>query len=136
MREITISASIENFEAVNAFVKESAERAGFDDEAINKILLATEEIYVNVVHYAYKGEKGPLIIKCETLENGDGISIQFVDNGIEFNPLESETPDTDASVEDRPIGGLGIFLVKTLMDGIEYRREKNRNVLLIKKNKI
>ena len=63
-----------------------------------------------------------------------GVSIQITDSGIPFNPLEKEDPDVDAPVSERQIGGLGIFLVKKVMDTISYRREGDLNVIYLEKN--
>jgi len=96
------------------------------------IHLVSEELVVNVVCYAYAdGAEGYLNINIEKTE--DTISIQFVDGGIAFNPLEKEQPDTSLALEDREIGGLGIFLTKQMMDDVTYQRVGNENVLTIKK---
>lgn len=96
------------------------------------IHLVSEELVVNVVSYAYAdGEEGYLNINIDN--TGDVLSIQFVDGGIAFNPLEKEQPDTTLALEDREIGGLGIFLTKQMMDDVTYQRVGNENILTIKK---
>lgn len=94
--------------------------------------LVLEELVVNVVNYAYgEGGDGPLDITVENRDNA--IVITLTDQGVPFNPLEQEAPDTDLPPEDRPIGGLGIFLVREMMDNVSYRYEDGRNILTVGK---
>lgn len=96
------------------------------------IHLVVEEIVVNIVDYAYPEGNGYL----EVCINSDGkeLTIEFRDHGIPFNPLEQSKPDLDIPLEERSIGGLGIFLTKEMMDNVEYRYEQDENILIIKKN--
>lgn len=94
--------------------------------------LVLEELVVNVVNYAYgEGGDGPLDITVENRD--DAIVITLTDRGVPFNPLEQEAPDTDLPPEERPIGGLGIFLCKQLMDSVEYAYRDGCNVLTLRK---
>jgi anti-sigma regulatory factor (Ser/Thr protein kinase) len=93
--------------------------------------LACEEIVMNVTSYAYPEETdGFLDI---TIQKADRISIRFEDGGVPFNPLEHEDPDTTLSWDERPIGGLGIFLICSTMDDVRYAYEDHKNVLTIEK---
>lgn len=100
----------------------------------NKIELAVEEIFVNIAHYAYEGNDGQVKVTTKVLENPKRLCIEFIDDGIQFNPLEKPDPDISLKAEDREIGGLGIFLTKKFMDKIEYRYENGNNILTIEKN--
>lgn len=96
--------------------------------------LALEEAVVNVIQYAYPaGEEGTLSIEAEW--NGQERLLRFTlsDGGTPFDPTAVPDADTRLSVEERPIGGLGIFLVRQLMDCVEYRYYNNRNVLVMQK---
>lgn len=94
--------------------------------------LVLEELVVNVVNYAYgEGGDGPLDITVENRD--DAIVVTLTDKGVPFNPLEQEAPETDLPPEDRPIGGLGIFLVREMMDNVSYRYEAGRNILTVGK---
>ena len=97
------------------------------------IRLVCEELVVNVVDYAYPdGVDGYLDVDID--RDDRAITIQLRDGGVEFNPLERDMPDTTIPLKDRPIGGLGIFLVRELMDSINYERTGGKNILtLIKK---
>ena len=96
------------------------------------IHLVCEELVVNVVSYAYADEaEGYLKIQIEKAD--EAITIRFIDGGVAFNPLEREMPDVSLSMEERQIGGLGIFLTVQMMDEVQYERINNENVVTIKK---
>lgn len=104
------------------------------DEALQfKIRLSIEEAVENVVRYAYEGGLGWIEVGTELDPEGVMLTILLRDAGVPFNPLESPDPDLTSSVEDRQIGGLGIFLCKKLMDHIEYKYEGGCNVLTMHK---
>ncbi len=104
------------------------------DEALQfKIRLSIEEAVENVVRYAYDGGLGWIEVGTELDPEGVMLTILLKDAGVPFNPLEKEDPDITQSVEDREIGGLGIFLCKKLMDRIEYKYEDGCNILIMTK---
>ncbi|MBQ6957416.1 MAG: ATP-binding protein [Bacteroidales bacterium] len=104
------------------------------DEALQfKIRLSIEEAVENVVRYAYEGGMGWIEVGTELDEEGVMLTILLRDAGVPFNPLEKPDPDVSLSVEDREIGGLGIFLCKKLMDHIEYKYEDGCNILTMTK---
>ena len=96
-----------------------------------QIDVAVEEIFVNIANYAYSPDTGPATVR---LDIRDGIAvITFIDSGVPYDPLAKPDPDVTLSAEDRPIGGLGIFLVKKSMDSVSYNYESGKNVLRLKK---
>lgn len=97
------------------------------------IHLVCEELVVNVVSYAYPDDANGYLKVLIEKEN-DCLTLQFIDGGIPFNPLEKEQPDITLSLEERQIGGLGIFLTTQMMDSVSYERKNNENVLTIKKH--
>lgn len=104
------------------------------DEALQfKIRLSIEEAVENVVRYAYEGGMGWIEVGTELDPDGVMLTILLRDAGVPFNPLERPDPDVTLPVDEREIGGLGIFLCKQLMDQIEYRYEDGCNLLLMKK---
>ena len=115
---------------VESFVKETLEKQNCKNKSINQISLAIEEVFVNIANYAYKDKSGDCTLKIET-DGKDNYSFIFEDEGICFNPLEVETPDTSLPAEERKIGGLGIFLTKNIMDDVKYKYENNKNVLTL-----
>lgn len=98
------------------------------------IHLVVEEIVVNIVDYAYPEGNGYLEVRINN--DNKELTIEFRDHGIPFNPLEQSMPDLDIPLEERSIGGLGIFLTKEMMDNVEYRYEQGENILIIKKNMV
>ena len=102
-----------------------------DRKAVASMLNAADEITSNIVNYS--GAKG---YRIETERTADRMRIRFLDDGRPYNPLSHVDPDTHASIEDRPVGGLGLVVVKRLADRVTYSHEDGRNVLtLIKKCK-
>lgn len=116
-----------------AFLRRNATDAGFDRAGVNRIVLASEEAVVNVIHYAYPDTEGDVEIQVRELDGDAGIEIVVRDRGIAFNPLERDAPDITAPVEDRPIGGLGIFMVQQIMDSVRYERRGDENILTMAK---
>ena len=133
MKKIQTKADMDNFDTLLGFIDTCNECTGFEKKMVYKIRLACEEIIVNVIKYAYPKSKGDLAIECD-VHHGKSITITFIDQGIPFNPLEKEEPDIDAPAHEREIGGLGIFIVKQIMDKIEYKRENGKNFFKIKKH--
>lgn len=112
-------------------------KAGACEQTIFDVVLSSEEILVNVMSYAYpNGEKGEVEVCCELIDNGvtKKVKITFIDGGKFFDALDMATPDTAIPLEEREIGGLGIHLVKTLMDDVSYTRGNNQNILTIAKS--
>ena len=100
-------------------------------EVLNKIDLAVEEIFINIAHSASTPDTGNAEIECK-FEN-DTLTVVFSDSGKEFNPLARTDPDTSLSLDERDIGGLGIFLTKQFMDSVKYEYVNNKNTLSIQK---
>ena len=135
MAEKEFIANLNELPNVISFIESELEKFEFSFKIITGFNLVVEELFVNVASYAYKNSKdGKCKISIEYNRAKQEVKLSMEDNGIKFNPLEKEEPDTTLSVEDRPIGGLGILLVKKNMDNIEYKYEDNKNVLILSKN--
>ena len=125
-------------EILTAILK-SPEVASCNQEEIQVLRLACEEIVMNVASYAYpEGMEGYLDVNIQKVASDTGhtenrIVIRFEDGGVAFNPLEQEKPDTGLSWDKRRIGGLGIFLFRRKMDDVRYAYVDNKNVLTIEK---
>ena len=133
MKDITVDATLDNLEVVQDFVREELESRGCSMKVMMQIEIAVEEIYVNIVHYAYNPEIGKATIRCEVVDNPMQVIIQFLDSGVPFDPLAKEDADITLSAEERNIGGLGIFMVKQSMDEVNYEYKEGKNVLTIRK---
>ena len=106
VNELKIEAKKENFEKVLAFVDEALEKAGVPYEVQLSVEMAIEEIYLNIVYYAYAQKDGDAIILADINEKDKILTLTFIDEGPEYNPLLKEDPDTTMDIMDRPIGGL------------------------------
>jgi len=112
------------------WIRKQLEVAQFDKSVLHKIELASEEALVNIIRHAYKDMSGMIEIRVQA-KNGFA-EITILDQGPPFNPLEMNINiDRNAGVEDRKIGGLGIFFIREYMDQILYRREENTNILTL-----
>jgi anti-sigma regulatory factor (Ser/Thr protein kinase) len=96
----------------------------------NQIGIAIDEIFSNIVRYAYDPAAGTVVIRMAV---SDEIVIEFEDTGKPYNPLEKKDPDVTLGADERETGGLGIFMVKKIMDTVEYRYADNKNILTIRK---
>lgn len=134
MKELTVDAAVENIEVVTDFVNEELEKLDCPIKARRQIDVAIDEMFGNIARYAYSPDVGKATVRFAVEEDPLEVTITFIDNGIPFNPLEKSNPDTHLSAEERPIGGLGIFLVKKSMDLVEYEYKNGQNILKIKKN--
>ncbi len=131
---ITLPARMASLMPSLSFVKTCTESTGFHAKRIGEIELCLEEILVNIINYAYPERPGEMDISCGLKEDGTLI-INVADQGVPFDILSVERPDITASVDERHIGGLGIFFVKQLMDDVNYRRENDKNILTLAINK-
>ena len=136
MKELRVSASVDNLDEVTAFVDSVLEEHDCRPKVQIQIDVAVEEIFVNIAHYAYvqESEPGEAVIQVSVLESPLRAVITFIDEGIPYNPLEKPDPDTSLSAEEREIGGLGIFMVKKSMDDMRYEHVDDKNILTIEKN--
>lgn len=133
MKELVLQASADRLEEVQEFVRGEMEAAGSSLKAISQVEIAVEEIYINIANYAYPFGGGEAAIRCETDREAPKITIQFLDAGTPFDPLAKEDADISLSAEERSVGGLGILMVKKLMDEVTYCYEEGKNILTIVK---
>ena len=142
-KQIILQNDVQQVPLLAQFVDEVCERlrvgdgtsgmtAGLDMATTMKLNLAVEEAVVNVMNYAYpQGTVGDINIEAK----GDDNQLEFIisDTGTPFDPTAKAEVDTTLSAEERPIGGLGIHLVRQIMDGVTYERKDNKNILTLKK---
>ena len=132
--ELEIEAADENLEEVLAFIEEKLEAFGCPPKKLMQIRLASEEIFVNIAHYAYAPDKGKAKVRVEVTEDPVTVSITFIDKGVPYDPLAKEDPNIHLDADERQIGGLGIFLVKQTMDDVNYEYKDGQNILTLKKS--
>lgn len=134
MKELTVKATIENLSKVMEFVDEQLEQLECPMKTQMQVDVAVEELFSNIAYYAYNPGIGSATVRVEAAENPLAVVITFIDNGIRFDPLAKADPDVTLSVEEREIGGLGIYMVKKTMDDVSYEYKDGQNILRIKKN--
>lgn len=132
MSSLTIEANRTNLDKVVEFINKELIKFECTSELKTKVDIAVEEIFVNISRYAYD-EYGEVDIDCDVNEDTFMIEIEFKDRGKPYDPLKRTDPDISKTIEEREIGGLGIFMTKKFMDEIEYKYEENKNVLIIRK---
>lgn len=128
-----MNATVENITRVTAFVDEELEALGCPMKAQMQIDIAIDELFGNIAHYAYNPEVGPATVRVEVVEDPLSVVVSFIDKGVPYDPLSREDPDVELSLEERRIGGLGIYMVKKSMDEISYEYKDGQNILRIKK---
>lgn len=135
MKSVQFAAKFEYLDEIREFVGDIARKEGFSDKDVYNIQLATDEAASNIIEHAYENiADGVLELSCGV--QGDVITIVLVDRGESFDPSEVPLPDLKADLSDRKIGGLGIFLMRKLMDEVHYEpRADKRNVLTMTKRK-
>ena len=131
---LMIEASPDALERINEAIESLSSQEEWPPDLLFTANLVIEELGLNVINHAYHGDSGEfeIIIASED----DALTIELIDSGPPFNMLtDAPIPDVDAPVDERPIGGLGIHLVKTMMDELDYRRERDKNHLTIVKRR-
>ena len=131
--ELRVEAKVEKLPAVIEFVTGTlTDQCPMRDRM--HIELVTEEIFVNIASYAYSEPGGFATIRRSGGEGPEGLTLTFIDSGAPYDPLQKPDPDLTLSIDERPIGGLGVFIAKNNMDAISYRYENDRNVLTMSKD--
>ena len=134
-RSLCIASDLGELERLQEAVAEFGEEGNWPPEVLYQVDLALDELFVNIVNYGYS-DNARHEVEIDLTSDADALTIEIRDDGKPFNPLnDAPEPDLDAGIEDRPIGGLGIHLVLTMMDEVLYRREENKNHLTLIKRR-
>ena len=134
-KSLRMVTDLDELRKINAAVEELAEEENWPPDLTFQIGLAIEELGVNIVEYGHNDGKTheiEIVISSEA----EAITIEIEDDGQAFNPLsDAPDPDLDSDVEDRTVGGLGIHLVRSMMDEVHYQRQQNKNCLTLIKRR-
>lgn len=130
---LKIGSDIAEIPEVSARLEELMTDFGFAPEAILDSQLAVEEAITNIIVHGYKRPDGEIEIACHRMS--DAIEIRIADSAPPFDPLSLPEPDLDSTVSERRIGGLGIYLIRQVMDGFRYRYEDGKNIFTLIKKK-
>jgi serine/threonine-protein kinase RsbW len=128
MPTIILSATLEALAQGTAFVAEQAVAAGFLPKRVMEIELAIEEMLTNICNYAYCGRAGEVEVQCN-VDEARCLQIEISDTGMPFDILSVSSPDVTSDLTTRAVGGLGLFLVRKMVDEITYRRANNHNIV-------
>lgn len=131
-KSLRVKASVDSFDLVKDFMEQIVDEQGCDEQIKCQIMIAIEEVFINIASYAYEDKDGTIDVNVTVETTGNKpIYITFCDSGIPFDPLKVPDPDIHEDGMKRKIGGLGIFLLRQSMDHLDYSRTDGKNVLKI-----
>jgi len=129
---VRLPVDLREIERLNRIVRQFGDLNEIPSRALYALNLALDEVVTNVVRHGFDDRSGQEVVACITTRQGELMTV-VTDSGRPFNPLDVPAPDVDVPLSERTLGGLGIHLVRSLMDSLEYRREKEKNVLTLRK---
>lgn len=132
MKHLTLPNDIGTVPLLSEFIDNFCQEEDIDAALTMKLNLAVEEAVVNVMSYGYPDNKVGLV-DIDMESDGKWITITITDSGIPFDPTKKEEVDITLPADQRPIGGLGIYLVRNIMDTVEYQNINNQNILILRK---
>ncbi|UCC39264.1 MAG: ATP-binding protein [Candidatus Aminicenantes bacterium] len=132
MKTLSVKSEWAEVEKVRTFLQGNLNELNISDEEYYQIEVSLLEVCINIIMYAYPEEKGEISLR--TWQEEEKIFFEIIDWGIPFDPRKVKKPDIIENVKNQKRGGLGIFLSRKLMDGFDYKRENNKNILTMYKN--
>ncbi len=132
-RTINVRSTIDQIEPVTSMALDFLDAQECPKRIKHQICVVIDEVFSNIVNYAYGSGVGDVEVSIKASQNRSSIDLIFIDSGVKFNPLQSEDPDITAEAEERETGGLGIMMVKKLMDGVSYEYRDSKNILTLRK---
>ena len=133
MKKLTVDATVENVRVVTDFVGEVLDEANCPLDTRRELNIVIDEVFSNIAQHAYGSALGTATVKAGLEKDGRTLVLIFQDGGMPFDPLAAKDPDTSLSAADRPFGGLGVLLVKRLMDETSYEYRNGQNILTLQK---
>ena len=131
MKEITVDATIDNVQTITDFVDERLEEMNCPVKAQMQIDIVIDELCSNVARYAYSDRTGKVTVSVDTVDKPMKVWLTFTDEGVPYNPLAKEDPDITLSAKERKLGGLGIYMVKKMMDEFRYEYKDGKNIVTV-----
>lgn len=129
MEQLIIDSEFSEIDKVRIFLKKNLLNFNLSEEEYFTIELSLIEICTNIMRYAYPENKDKIFLK--TWRDEDRFILEIRDNGIPFDPREAKKPNIDKMLESKQVGGLGILISRKFMDGFDYKREHNQNILIM-----
>ena len=133
MEKLKLQAIEDNLSKVTDWVETFLRQETAEEKSISEFLIAVDELFINVCHYAYGEKIGEVEFALEMREEPKRVRLVMKDRGIAFDPYSREDPDITLSAEERKIGGLGIFMVKDFMDHVDYEYRESQNIITLEK---
>jgi anti-sigma regulatory factor (Ser/Thr protein kinase) len=133
--QLTVPAVLESLAAVSQFVKDAAARAGLDPAAAYQLRLSVDELVTNTITHGYKGAAAPGTVELRAEVDDRSLTLVLEDGGVPFDPTQAPPPDLSLPAEERPVGGLGVFLALQGLESFRYDRVggRNRSVLVMRR---
>ncbi|ATW27839.1 ATP-binding protein [Candidatus Formimonas warabiya] len=127
--ERVFPAQVDKIPEMIEYISACAEKAELHPKQVIHLELAVDEVVANICNYAYQNPPGEVLIH---IRSGNGrFQVDFIDEGVPFDPLTLDEPDIKSDLADRKVGGLGIFLVRRFIDEVHYKREETKNILTL-----
>ena len=131
--QLIVPADRDEFTVLQEWLLSIAAELDMQERIRKQLMISCDEIFTNIASYAYPGGNGNVEVSVEFVSETQSLRIIFSDSGTAFNPLEISEPDTKVALSERKIGGLGMFMVKKMMDSVEYCRQNGKNILTLTK---
>jgi anti-sigma regulatory factor (Ser/Thr protein kinase) len=135
LQEICVTSDLNNLGSIAEFVSDRARMAGMDENGVFAVQMAVDEACTNAIEHAYEGRQGESVWICCYIEDDDFV-VRITDEGIPFDPGTVPPPDISAPLEEREIGGLGLFFMQKLMDSVVFHPGRTRgNQVVMRKQR-
>ena len=131
--QLIVPADRGEFATLQQWLLSIAAELDMQERIRKQLMICCDEIFTNIASYAYPDGNGSVEITIEFVAETQSLRIIFSDSGTAFNPLEISEPDTSSALSERKVGGLGMFMVKKMMDSVEYCRQDGKNILTLTK---
>jgi anti-sigma regulatory factor (Ser/Thr protein kinase) len=131
--QLIVLADRGEFTVLQQWLLSIAAELDMQERIKKQLMISCDEIFTNIASYAYPDGNGNVEVLIEFISETQNLRIIFSDSGTAFNPLEISEPDTKVALSERKVGGLGMFMVKKMMDSVEYRRQDGKNILTLTK---
>ena len=131
--QLIVPAERGEFAVLQQWIQSIAAELDMQERIKKQLMISCDEIFTNIASYAYPDGNGSVAVAIEFVPETQCLRIIFSDSGIAFDPLEISEPDTKVALSERKIGGLGMFMVKKMMDSVEYCRQSGKNILTLTK---
>ncbi len=131
--QLIVPADRGEFATLQQWILSIAAEMDMQERIRQQLMICCDEIFTNIASYAYTDGNGSVTVTVEFVSETKSLRIIFSDSGTAFNPLEISEPDTSSALSERKVGGLGMFMVKKMMDSVEYCRQDGKNILTLTK---